>query len=135
MFVACSGFNLRVGLGFESSGLGIILRVRVSIFRLGNQSVWGFNPRVSESDSDFSLRAWLSVAGFGFQSSVRVWVSANFHQPLRCLGMPHVGKLPTIIEGNGWEILKLSSNVLKCNKIVHSARLTCVVVISCIDGF
>ena len=29
---------------------------------------------------------------------------------------------------------KLSSNVLKCNKIVHSARLTCVAVISCISG-
>ena len=29
--------------------------------------------------------------------------------------------------------LKLSSNVLKYNKIVHSARLTCVVVISCVS--
>ena len=26
-----------------------------------------------------------------------------------------------------WEILRLSSNVLKCNKKIHSAQLTCVV--------
>lgn len=33
-----------------------------------------------------------------------------------------------------WEILRLSSNVLKCNKKIHSAQLTCVVPISCVYG-
>ena len=32
------------------------------------------------------------------------------------------------------EILNCSQNVLKCNKIVHPAQLTCVVVISCVSG-
>ena len=29
---------------------------------------------------------------------------------------------------------KFSQNVLKCNTIVHSAQLTCVVAISCVSG-
>ena len=41
---------------------------------------------------------------------------------------PQVAQLPIVIQGNVWEILKLSSNVLKCNKIVQFARLSCMVV-------
>ena len=32
-----------------------------------------------------------------------------------------------------WKNLKHPPNVLKCNKIVHPAQLTCVVVISCVS--
>ena len=31
-------------------------------------------------------------------------------------------------------MLNCPQNVLKCNKIVHPAQLTCIVVISCVSG-
>ena len=37
-----------------------------------------------------------------------------------------------VILRNVWDILNCPQNVLNCNKIVHSAQLTCVVVISCV---
>ena len=38
-----------------------------------------------------------------------------------------------VILRNVWDILNCPQNVLNCNKIVHSAQLTCVVVISCVS--